>query len=334
MSNKEIALFYASLGWPVAPISIGTKHPRIPRWQTEASTDPAQITAWWDETPTDGISILTGSRSGIFAVDIDPRHGGDESWDDLIAQHGEAGSTTESLTGGGGRHLIYRIPAGAIITNASATNLPIGIDIRGEGGQIVAPPTIHPASGLPMRGKHPPIRQKGCSPRTNAVASSPPPSPDPIANPETRTPRICRHRFDRRALRSRPHMAFAPPRRRMVIPLRKSRTSNWRNIRTMDTLKERHPRWIVRFALLPRKRCPQSVHRSDRRPPARRNLHTVRILDSNTPRRRSLRSNPRLPAPHQQPNIAQTAPDSPSVKQARRWPRDKRRRRKPSSDHP
>lgn len=149
MSNKEIALFYASLGWPVAPIGIGTKHPKIPRWQTEASTDPAQIAAWWDETPTDGISILTGSRSGIFAVDIDPRHGGDESWDDLIAQHGEAGSTTESLTGGGGRHLIYRIPAEAIITNASAANLPIGIDIRGEGGQIVAPPTIHPASGLP-----------------------------------------------------------------------------------------------------------------------------------------------------------------------------------------
>jgi len=143
----EHALAYARLGWHVAPIAPGTKYPRIDNWQQRATLDPAMITTWWDKHPDHGVSIVTG-LSHLVVIDIDPRHGGDEGWADLEAIHG-AVDTAESLTGGGGRHLIFTAPDGVTITNAAAANLPAGIDVRADGGQIVAPPTIHPDSGLP-----------------------------------------------------------------------------------------------------------------------------------------------------------------------------------------
>lgn len=140
------ALAYAALGWRVAPIAPGTKWPRIDAWETLATTDPTTITGWW--RTTDGVSIVTGAASGLVVIDIDPRHGGDEGWAQLEAAHGEV-DTVEALTGGGGRHLYFAMPDGVTITNAAAANLPAGIDVRGEGGQVVAAPTIHPTSGQP-----------------------------------------------------------------------------------------------------------------------------------------------------------------------------------------
>lgn len=147
MTPLEYAMTYAAFGWRVAPIAPGTKYPRVDRWQQLATTDPATIRAWWAETPNDGVSIVTGVDSGLVVIDIDPRHGGDEGWADLEVRYGLAPETVESLTGGGGRHLLFAMPAEHVITNAGAHHLPPGIDVRGEGGQIVAPPTIHPETG-------------------------------------------------------------------------------------------------------------------------------------------------------------------------------------------
>jgi hypothetical protein len=155
----EWALFYTSLGWPVLPLHEpihgepfpcscrsfncrgAGKHPRISEWQVKASVDPEQIRKWWTTWPTANVGVLTGSRSGICALDVDPRNGGDESFDALEREHGKLPPTVEALTGGGGRHFVLRSPDGVILHNRAGI-LP-GIDFKGENGFIVVEPSLH-----------------------------------------------------------------------------------------------------------------------------------------------------------------------------------------------
>lgn len=143
------ALAYARLGWRVVPIPPGLKRPDLPAWQEQATTDPSLITDWFTRWPQHGIGLVCGAGSGVFALDVDPAHGGDETLADLEAQHGALPDTVEAITGGGGRHLLFawpELPAGAELRN-SAGRLGPGLDIRAEGGQIVVAPSVHPTSG-------------------------------------------------------------------------------------------------------------------------------------------------------------------------------------------
>ena len=79
-----------------------------------------------------------GFRS--FVLDIDARNGGDDSLDTLIHKHGRMPDTLEAVTGSRGRHFYFKHP-GVPVTN-SVGLLP-GIDVRGDGGLVVAPPSIH-----------------------------------------------------------------------------------------------------------------------------------------------------------------------------------------------
>jgi len=150
MTPLAYALAYAARGWRVHPIPPGYKHPYgMPAWQTNATTDPTRITTHWTRHPDHGVCIVTGQESGLFAVDIDPDHGGDDSLRALEAKWGPLPDTIESLTGGGGRHLLFAWPTdGHDIRNAASGVLGVGIDIRGTGGQIVVAPTIHPKTGI------------------------------------------------------------------------------------------------------------------------------------------------------------------------------------------
>jgi hypothetical protein len=144
------ALAYAALGWRVAPIKPGFKFPKgMEDWQERATTDEATIRKWWGKYPTYGVSIVAGVTSNIVWLDVDPRHGGDETLADLEHEHGRLPDTVESLTGGGGRHIGFKMPPGRVITNDAGKRLGPGLDVRGEGGQIVAPPSIHPETGRP-----------------------------------------------------------------------------------------------------------------------------------------------------------------------------------------
>jgi hypothetical protein len=150
MTPLDHALSYAALGWRVAPIKPGFKFPKgLDNWQERATTDDATIRKWWGKYPDYGVSIVAGTISNIVALDVDPRHGGDETLADLEHEHGKLPDTVESLTGGGGRHILFRMPAGVVITNDAGKRLGPGLDVRGEGGQIVAPPSIHPETGRP-----------------------------------------------------------------------------------------------------------------------------------------------------------------------------------------
>jgi len=149
------ALDYATRGWSVFPvhgISAGRcccgnpacgspgKHPRVGRGLTEASKAPEQIRAWWGRWPTANIAVATGQISGFFVLDVDPGHGGDESLQALEAERGRLPHTVRSLTGGGGEHILFEHVLG--LRNSAGRVAP-GIDVRGDGGYVVAPPSMH-----------------------------------------------------------------------------------------------------------------------------------------------------------------------------------------------
>jgi len=149
-SLLDWALRYAACGLRVVPIKPGGKHPNITAWQKAATSDPEIIGSWWTQLYREhGIGIAMGN--GLFALDVDVANGkpGAQTLADLEAQYGPLPATVEARTGSGGRHLIYA--SDAVIRNNAATRLGAGLDIRGDGGQIVVAPTIHPTSGLPYQ---------------------------------------------------------------------------------------------------------------------------------------------------------------------------------------
>ena len=83
---------------------------------------------------------VTGSISRIVVLDIDFQHGGDASVERLEQQHGYMPVTVECRSGGGGRHLYFAHP-GDLVRNK--VGLAAGVDLRGDGGYVVAPPSMH-----------------------------------------------------------------------------------------------------------------------------------------------------------------------------------------------
>lgn len=116
----------------------------VPRGLHEATTDINIIIKWWTQEPHANVGIRTGKISGLVALDIDPRHEGDDHLTELEAQHGKFPETVEVLTGGGGRHLYFQYPDGEThLKNATNFLGWRGIDIRADGGYVVAPPSLH-----------------------------------------------------------------------------------------------------------------------------------------------------------------------------------------------
>jgi putative DNA primase/helicase len=167
-SLLDSALAYATHGWAVHPLHTmhtGTcscgqsscpnpgKHPRTQHGVKDATTDEATIRQWWERHPDANIGIATGTISNLVVLDVDPRHGGDESLKQWTTQYGQDFlATVTSCTGGGGLHLLYTYPDQPIRNKAG---LAPGLDIRGDSGYIVAPPSMH-ASGQPYHWEQPP----------------------------------------------------------------------------------------------------------------------------------------------------------------------------------
>jgi putative DNA primase/helicase len=132
--------------WAVFPLAPRSKVPQKgSNGLLDATRDREQVERWWRETPDANLGIRTGRASGFFVLDIDPRHGGDVTLAKLEAQYGALPATVTVETGGGGWHLYFRMPDFDL--RSSSGQVGEGIDVKAEGGYIVAPPSIHPDTG-------------------------------------------------------------------------------------------------------------------------------------------------------------------------------------------
>lgn len=158
-----IALEYVARGWAVIPVhgladpetsrctcgrypcgpdnATAGKHPVRPGWTTGPAMSPADAYATWvQDGPQWNVGIRTGGPSGFFVLDIDPKSGGGESLRRLAAEHGPMPGTLMVRTGSGGHHHYYAMPDFPVRNNSH--RIAPGIDIRGTGGMVVAPPSV------------------------------------------------------------------------------------------------------------------------------------------------------------------------------------------------
>jgi hypothetical protein len=136
----KAALSQAGNRKPVFPCKRGGKEPLTPHGHLDATTDRSSITAWWNRYPGANIGIPTGQRSRILAVDHDTYKDGAASLEEVEAALGPISKGTAIKTGSGGRQYLFRYPEGLNIRNATGV-LP-GVDVRGEGGYILAPRSV------------------------------------------------------------------------------------------------------------------------------------------------------------------------------------------------
>ena len=115
--------------------------PSTPHGCKDASLDPDVVKGWWGANPHANIAIATGEISKIFVADADGIDGQRE-FDKLERQHGALPPTLQVVTANG-MHFYYRWP-GVSVRN-SASKLAPNVDVRGNGGYCLAPPSIHPS---------------------------------------------------------------------------------------------------------------------------------------------------------------------------------------------
>lgn len=147
-SMLDAALAAAPRGWSMLPMRPRAKAPLL-SWLEfqERRADEGEIRSWFERWPDANLGVVTGAISALAVVDVDPEHGGHSSLHALEAEHMPLPPTVEAITGGGGQHYYFAHPGG-VVPNRSGVEP--GIDIRGDGGAIVMPPSIHP-SGRPYR---------------------------------------------------------------------------------------------------------------------------------------------------------------------------------------
>lgn len=151
MANElyEAAITYIKLGFAVIPLKVRGKEPLTTHGVKDATTDPVIVQSWWSKWKDANVGIATGQISGglcVIDMDIDETKGVDgwHSLRDWQDKHGIIQPSWLCKTGRGGYH--YYFLSNEPVKNKVA--LIPGVDIRGDGGYVVAPPSIHP-NGTP-----------------------------------------------------------------------------------------------------------------------------------------------------------------------------------------
>lgn len=155
----DIAIFLGSQGFAVFPCytidngvcSCGNgacespgKHPigsLVPQGLRNADTDAGIIREWWATYPDANIGVATGDVSGVVVLDIDLKADGEATLRNLESRFEQLPATWAVETGGGGFHFWFRMPS-ADVRNSAGTIGP-GIDVRANGGYVIAPPSLH-----------------------------------------------------------------------------------------------------------------------------------------------------------------------------------------------
>jgi len=136
-------LDYAAAGYQVFPLKPRSKEPATRRGLYEASSNTATLRRWFTGAHPYNIAIRTGVPSGVFVLDVDGEQGF-SSLAELVERYGYLPPTLTSTTGKG-RHFWFKA-RGPI--SCSVGKVAPGIDIRGDGGYVVAPPSIHPNGAI------------------------------------------------------------------------------------------------------------------------------------------------------------------------------------------
>ncbi len=158
------ALAYLAHGWSVIPVEARGKRPVIPWLEfQQRRADERQARQWFESRKNANVAVVTGAISDLVVLDIDVAHGGGESLGMLEREHGALPPTVEVVTGSGGRHFYFLHPGGLVRNRAGLLQ---GVDLRGDGGCVVAPPSMHRA------GKRY-IWRKGHAPGETAMAPVP-----------------------------------------------------------------------------------------------------------------------------------------------------------------
>lgn len=149
MSLIDEALAMAARGWRVFPCEVRGKRPLgslAPHGLNDATDDLEQVRAWWTTEPEANIGLATGRASGVVVIDLDGE-AAEYAYGLLLTTHGNPGTAAAPdgavVRTGSGWHL-YLAPGEADIRN-SASRIAQGVDVRGDGGYVVAPPSIHPS---------------------------------------------------------------------------------------------------------------------------------------------------------------------------------------------
>jgi len=112
------------------------KHPLTRNGKDDATTDPTQVTTWWDRWPWANIGVRP--PAGVIILDVDPRHGGATALRELTRRYGPLPPTLTARTGSSGLHawLACTVPT-------TRGQLCQGVDIKTHRGYVVAPPSLH-----------------------------------------------------------------------------------------------------------------------------------------------------------------------------------------------
>lgn len=136
LTKAEAAQLYASWGWFVLPVLENAKLPATSHGVHDATTDPERIKRWWEQNPNYNIGIAAGERSGICVFDVDPRNGGEDSWDKWTAENGQPEDCATQLTAGGGYHFIAQYDP-----EIRSCKLVDGVDFLSDGRYFLAFPS-------------------------------------------------------------------------------------------------------------------------------------------------------------------------------------------------
>lgn len=171
------AVRFALRGLAVFPLAPGTKVPLAgSHGVRDATMDCDVIRARLSRNPTANIGIATGRKSGLWVLDYDPRHGGDKSLAELEREHGRLPATVQVATPSNGCHYYWRWPASGREIRNTAGRIGLGLDVLGEGGSVVAPPSVL-ADGRRYRWVETGARVFAEAPGWLVEAALPPPPP-------------------------------------------------------------------------------------------------------------------------------------------------------------
>lgn len=141
--KTQAALDYIDAGLAIIPLKAQSKAPATKHGLNDWSVDAEGAKEYFEDNPTANIGIVCGQPShGVIVIDLDDHEGvnGIESLRDWETANGKLPETVTALTGSGGKHLLYKCHSGV----QPSVNKALGVDIRGDGSYIVAPPSIHP----------------------------------------------------------------------------------------------------------------------------------------------------------------------------------------------